>query len=146
MNLTPVLTSFGAVRFRFIAQDHPPEQILEAALDDFTLYDAALAAVDALPGLVAHADFALEPGAPNPFAASTTIRFSIPSTGRVQIRIHDVRGALVTTLFDRVTAPGPHEVIWDGRASDGRSVAAGVYFVELGLGNERRSAKILRTR
>jgi hypothetical protein len=39
-NLTGLLGSYNAVQFRFIAQDPNPGQVVEAALDDFTIYDA----------------------------------------------------------------------------------------------------------
>jgi hypothetical protein len=147
-DLSPVLASFGAVRFRFTAQDDPPETLVEAALDDFTLYDAALSTTGGpLPGASApRPELTLEAGAPNPFAASTTIRFAISATGQAELLVQDVRGARVVTLLNRTIATGSHSVAWDGRTDDGRSVAPGVYFVELRHDGQRRAEKILRRR
>jgi hypothetical protein len=147
VDLGAVLSSFNAVRFRFIAQDQPPEQLVEALVDDFTLYDAGTGATSTLPaGAAAGPVLSLSPVAPNPFAGSTRIRFSVPGVGRTSLRVYDVRGALVTTLVDRALARGSHELIWDGRASGGRAAAAGVYFAELRHGGDRRSVKFLRSR
>jgi hypothetical protein len=77
VDLGPVLSSFGSVRFRFLAQDHPPEQILEAALDDFTLYDAALTGTGA-EDLVSRSSLSLRPGAPNPFRSRRPRRSASP--------------------------------------------------------------------
>jgi len=144
VDLLPVLSSFGSVRFRFIAQDQPPEQILEACVDDFTLYDAGSGGTGV--GETSRTALSLSPPAPNPFASSTTIRFALPATAHTTIRVLDVRGALVATLEDRVLGPGAHSVVWDGRTRAGRPAAAGVYLVELRHGDVRQSVKMLRSR
>ena len=63
-DLTGVLSSFDAVRFRFIARDSPPENLVEAALDDFTLYDAALSTTNGPIAPAAGPTLSLSPGAP----------------------------------------------------------------------------------
>ena len=49
----------------------------------------------------------------------------------VQVRIYDVRGALVRSLVDRTLMPGRHPVQWDGRTAAGVPVGSGVYFVQM---------------
>ncbi|HMB69117.1 MAG TPA: FlgD immunoglobulin-like domain containing protein, partial [bacterium] len=146
LDLSSVLTTFDQVRFRFVAQDHPPEQIVEGAVDDFTLYDGALSGTPVPGPAPTGPALSLRPAAPNPFATSTRIRFATPESGRAELRVVDVRGARVATLLDRNVAPGSHEIVWDGRTEGGGTAAAGVYFVELRHGGERRSAKLLRSR
>jgi len=68
---------------------------------------------------------------PNPFNPSTSIRFSIPSSSDVTLKIYDLRGREVTTLLQENTAAGFHIVFWNGRNSRGRLVASGVYFYKL---------------
>lgn len=70
----------------------------------------------------------LEQNYPNPFNPSTTIRYSIASRSRVQLKVFDVTGRLVTTLVDATKEAGPHEVSWRGRNAEGQQVASGVYF------------------
>ena len=68
---------------------------------------------------------------PNPFNPSTLIRFDVALPGRVSLRIYDLSGALVRTLFDDHAEPGGFEVPWFGRSDTGRRMASGVYFSRL---------------
>jgi len=68
---------------------------------------------------------------PNPFNPATSIAFSLPAAGHVAVHIHDAAGRLVRTLLDGTREAGPHTLVWDGRADDGRAVASGVYFARL---------------
>jgi hypothetical protein len=90
--------------------------------------------------------FALEPNAPNPFHAGTRIPFSLEMASRVTLRVYDVTGALVTTLFDGVLSEGNHEVNWAGLDTAGRPVASGTYFYALTAGKHMRSRKMLLVR
>ena len=67
---------------------------------------------------------------PNPFNPETAIRFSSATAGRVDVRIFNVAGRLVQTISKNVT-PGVNEVRWNGKSSDGASLASGVYFVRV---------------
>jgi hypothetical protein len=60
---------------------------------------------------------------PNPFNAQTTISYSIPKAGQVNLTIYNILGQKVTTLIDGVQQAGEHRVVWD--ASDATS---GIYF------------------
>ena len=68
---------------------------------------------------------------PNPFNPSTSLRFSAPSTGRVAIRIFNVRGELVRTLLDGEVTAGEHRLTWDGTDTRGASVSSGVYLYQI---------------
>jgi flagellar hook assembly protein FlgD len=46
----------------------------------------------------------------------------------VRVTIFDSRGRRVRTLVDERQAPGTYTVAWDGRDSDGKQLASGVYF------------------
>jgi hypothetical protein len=69
---------------------------------------------------------------PNPFrgVSGTTIHYSVAKAGKVEVRVFDVAGRLVNTIVDRAK-PGENFVVWDGKASDGRTVASGVYFYQV---------------
>ena len=73
----------------------------------------------------------LEQSAPNPMNPRTTIRFGLPRSGRVTLRIFDIRGRLVRTLIADDLMQGPHMVEWDGRTARGLLVATGVYHYRL---------------
>lgn len=64
--------------------------------------------------------------APNPFNASTTIRFTLPQMQSVRVRVYDVQGREVMQLADRQYPAGSHVMQFDGE-----SLASGVYFLRL---------------
>jgi minor extracellular serine protease Vpr len=79
---------------------------------------------------------------PNPFRASTTIRFDLPAPGRVSVRIYSARGALVQTLADRVFSAGWQAVDWDGTDSRGLRAGSGIYFCDFRDGDVHEVRKI----
>lgn len=79
---------------------------------------------------------------PNPSPGASRFDFTLPSAGHVTARIVDVTGRTVRTMADaRWFEAGPGTLRWDGRASDGTPVGAGVYFVVLTRGSERGVAR-----
>ncbi|HEU4930368.1 MAG TPA: kelch repeat-containing protein [Candidatus Krumholzibacteria bacterium] len=80
---------------------------------------------------------------PNPFNPSTTIRFELGAASRATLRVYDVRGTIVRTLFDETREAGPGVAMWDGRDDSGRAVGSGVYLFRLTAGGESRSSKMV---
>lgn len=80
--------------------------------------------------------FALYPIYPNPFNASTTIRYDVPFAGRVQLHIYDVMGQRIRALVDETKPAGSHQVVWDGKDDAGREAASGLYLCRLGVQTE----------
>jgi flagellar hook assembly protein FlgD len=70
---------------------------------------------------------------PNPFNPTTTIKYSIASTGHVSLKIYNAAGQLVRTLVDEEQSPRVEgfSATWDGRGNRGEDVASGVYFYKL---------------
>jgi hypothetical protein len=84
---------------------------------------------------------------PNPFNPSTSVRYYLPREAAVTLRIYDTAGRLVATLVDdEVRAAGPHVVEWNGRDTDGRMAASGVYFYRLDSGKYTASRKMVLLR
>ncbi|MCX6142039.1 MAG: T9SS type A sorting domain-containing protein [Ignavibacteriales bacterium] len=75
--------------------------------------------------------FTLGNNYPNPFNPSTTIRYNIPVTGYVRLRVFDVAGREVASLVNGVQSAGSYVVNWHGTDDAGRSLASGVYFYTL---------------
>jgi hypothetical protein len=74
---------------------------------------------------------------PNPFNATTTLRYELARSGRAELRIYDVRGRLVVELTSPdVLEAGAHEVVWRGQNSRGLPVASGIYLARLRLDGE----------
>ncbi len=88
-------------------------------------------------------DFVLSQNYPNPFNPSTTLSFSLPTTGQVDIRIFDTLGRQVKTLTSAEFAPGAHKITWDGRNDAGLAVSAGIYLVKMSSGDFQQSIKVV---
>jgi len=90
--------------------------------------------------------FALGQNVPNPFNPQTTIRFSVPDTRGVTLRVYDVAGRLVNTLVERQYPAGTHVINWNGTDRRGASVASGVYFYKIIAGTDVATKKMVLLR
>jgi hypothetical protein len=70
--------------------------------------------------------FQLEQNYPNPFNPSTNVKFHIPNSGLVSLKVFDMLGREVATLLNEERALGSHEVTWDAKG-----LASGMYFYRL---------------
>jgi endo-1,4-beta-xylanase len=82
--------------------------------------------------------YELEQNFPNPFNPATSIRYSIPSTSKVMLRVFDVLGREVQTLVNTVQAPGQYTVTFNAE-----KLATGVYFYQLQAGYFTETKKLL---
>lgn len=81
---------------------------------------------------------------PNPFNPTTEVKYGLPHDGRARLSVYDVQGRLVRVLVDGPQTAGYHTVPWDGRDTNGRSVASGVYIGRLeAAGAEARLKLVL---
>ena len=81
---------------------------------------------------IAPEQYKLSQNYPNPFNPNTTIEYTIPINRKVSVKIYNVSGQLVNTLVDnQYVDAGTHKIMWDGRNSNGTSVATGMYFYSL---------------
>lgn len=82
--------------------------------------------------------------APNPFGASTTIRFTIPSPSAVGIAVYDFAGRRVRVISREWLAEGEHTVSWDGCDERGDEAAPGIYLVRITAGRASNISKLVR--
>ena len=78
--------------------------------------------------------YALHANAPNPFNPATQIRFDLPVSGPVELKVYDMLGQQVRTLVSSSLTVGSHQVEWDGRNASGAQASSGVYFYRLQAG------------
>ncbi len=71
-------------------------------------------------------EFALGQNYPNPFNPSTKIEYSIVKAGNYSLKVYDITGKLIKTLFDGYVQPGNYSA-----ELDASSFATGVYLYEL---------------
>ncbi|PID28143.1 MAG: hypothetical protein CSB55_06425 [Candidatus Cloacimonadota bacterium] len=70
---------------------------------------------------------------PNPFNPETSVSFSLPSAGKVNLSVYNTKGQKVKTLADDIYKAGNHSVLWNGKDETGNAVSSGVYFYRLNL-------------
>lgn len=93
-------------------------------------------------------EFALLQNFPNPFNPETWIPYQLKEASDVTIRIFDLSGKIVRTLF-LGEKPADFYVTkdsaayWDGRNDFGERVASGVYFYQLHAGENSAMRKML---
>lgn len=80
---------------------------------------------------------------PNPFNPTTTIEFSLPETGFVDLVIYNIAGQKVRTLLSGQMIPGIHNIVWDGHDESGLPVSTGVYITQLRMGNAVRTGSMV---
>ena len=80
----------------------------------------------------------LEQNYPNPFNPTTTINYSIPEAGNVELKVYDILGNKVTDLVNQEMAPGNYTANFDAS-----SLASGVYIYRLQTGSLMQTRKMI---
>lgn len=83
---------------------------------------------------------------PNPFNPATKISYHMPERGELRVKIYNVRGELVRTVFESVVDAGEGFLIWDGTDDRDQQIASGVYFYEATAMEQRRVGKLALVR
>jgi len=83
---------------------------------------------------------------PNPFAASTTLRWDLAQPGAVRLVVCDLLGRRVRTLLEGQHPAGTLATTWDGRDEQGRALPDGVYFGRLEANGSSQVMRICRIR
>jgi hypothetical protein len=73
--------------------------------------------------------FALYQNYPNPFNAETVISFALPTSVRVSLKIFNLKGEKVATVWDDYLSAGYREVKFEAKG-----LTSGVYFYQLEAG------------
>jgi len=86
-------------------------------------------------------EFKLEQNYPNPFNPVTQIRFSISRSDAVKMIVYNMLGQTVNYVSYDNLQPGNYTFVWNGNDINGNSVASGIYFYELRVGDRFRDTK-----
>ncbi|MFH1501565.1 MAG: FlgD immunoglobulin-like domain containing protein [Candidatus Eisenbacteria bacterium] len=109
-----------------------PQPYGDLSIKNKVLQAAFLGAMSAdVPEFDDVSGLSLLPPSPNPFSAGTRLSFVLPSPSHASLELFDVAGRRVAVLADRVMGGGEHEVVWNGRDTDGNDCAPGIYFARL---------------
>lgn len=93
--------------------------------------------------LTAPVEFALEQNYPNPFNPSTTINYSIPEAGNVELKVYDLLGNEVATLVNEYKPEGKYEVEFNSHSGEVMNLSSGVYIYTLRTNNFVQTKKML---
>lgn len=83
-------------------------------------------------------EYALHQNYPNPFNPSTRIKYQIPVSGHVTVRVYSITGALTATLTDEYKDAGYYTVTFDAAV-----FSSGVYLVRIQAGEFNQTRKML---
>ena len=93
------------------------------------------------PSELIQINFALQQNYPNPFNPSTKIKYSIPQSSNVLIKVYDVLGSEVETLVNEEKPIGTYELNWNAA-----NLPSGVYLYRLQAGDFVQTRKMILLR
>jgi hypothetical protein len=107
------------------------------SIDEFRVYNRVLndnevMALYNLPTSVDHkiatpiSDFILYQNYPNPFNPTTLIKYQLPATSNVSLKVFNLLGQEVADLYEGIRQQGNYEATFDGS-----KLAGGIYFYRL---------------
>lgn len=75
--------------------------------------------------------YALQQNYPNPFTATTTIRYELPEPTIVELTVLNILGQAVDVLFSGEQPAGRYTFLWDGNNTSGSNLSSGVYLYRI---------------
>jgi choice-of-anchor B domain-containing protein len=130
IRVSDYLTPTTQVRVRFVAADDGGPSIVEAGVDDISVYDGAAVPVGASPTPAAiPASLAWRNPWPNPAAGTVRAVLELPRAGHVQAEVMDLQGRVVARIFDRNSEAGARVFEWKGQDAAGHPADPGIYFL-----------------
>jgi predicted lipoprotein with Yx(FWY)xxD motif len=83
---------------------------------------------------------------PDPFFDRVEMEFVAPAATKVHETVIDLQGRVVRDLGASSLSAGAHRLAWDGRASDGRPVGVGIYFLRVDAAEIAINQRVVRLR
>jgi|WetSurMetagenome_2_1015567.scaffolds.fasta_scaffold51779_2 photosystem II stability/assembly factor-like uncharacterized protein len=82
--------------------------------------------------------FMLEQNFPNPFNPSTKIKYSIPQSSNVELKVFDILSNEIETLINEEKSVGTYEINWNAEG-----LPSGVYFYQIKAGDYIKTKKMV---
>ena len=86
--------------------------------------------------------FLLKQNYPNPFNGRTTIEYLIPSASNILLKIYDMSGKEIKTLYNGYHNSGRAKIIWDGKDKNSQLVSSGIYYYSIVSGQSSLAKKL----
>jgi hypothetical protein len=117
-----------------VAFNSPPNSV------EYVLLDAGKNIISAIDGNINQIPdrFELSQNYPNPFNPTTVIKYQLPTSAVVILRVYDVLGRKVATLVNARQGPGTYSTTFNAA-----SFASGVYFYRLQAGSFVQTKKLI---
>jgi len=80
---------------------------------------------------------------PNPFNNITLIKFSLPRQKQISLTIFNMRGQVIRNLVQGNFSSGIHQIMWNGKDDQGKTVASGTYIYQLSSDSQQLSRKLV---
>ena len=92
--------------------------------------------------------FRIGPASPNPFSGALAIPIERPGTmgKHLRVRVVNVRGELIRTLYDGPMGSDRALIRWDGRDARANQAGSGVYWIVAESEGERRAVRVVQLR
>jgi hypothetical protein len=110
----------------------------DGTIDDTMFVKNQATSIEDEGSLLSPNSYNLAQNYPNPFNPVTTIKYSIPESGNVSLKVYDILGNEVASLVNEEKTRGVHSVTFD--ASD---LSSGVYFYKIHSGSLTSTKKML---
>lgn len=92
-------------------------------------------------GSMIPSSFNLAQNYPNPFDDSTVIKFEIGETTNISLKVYNLAGQLVSTIYEGEKQPGVYTINWDGTDDNGVKLASGLYLYTLEAGSDFKATR-----
>ncbi|HOH46526.1 MAG TPA: T9SS type A sorting domain-containing protein [Candidatus Cloacimonadota bacterium] len=80
---------------------------------------------------------------PNPFNPTTNIMYTMLEDAAVSVKVYNLRGQLISKLYEGNNVAGTHTVAWNGVADNGTELSSGIYTVLVKIGNKTHSQRVV---
>ncbi|MBN2413490.1 T9SS type A sorting domain-containing protein [candidate division KSB1 bacterium] len=87
--------------------------------------------------------FILYQNYPNPFNSTTVLKYDLPKSTWVVLKVYNLSGQSIKTLVDDLQNAGRKSISWDGRDHLGLEVASGIYIYRIETDSFIKSGKML---
>jgi hypothetical protein len=80
---------------------------------------------------------------PNPFQNRVSIDLNIKDPSLTRVEVYNIRGQIVSDLYDRVPGKGVLSLNWDGTDGNGTPVSSGIYLIRISAGRKHEVHKAI---